>query len=238
MNREEFLTAVKELGISITDKQLEQLNEYYKALVEWNKKINLTSITEEKDVYLKHFYDSLTLFKEYDLTKDISLCDVGTGAGFPGVVLKIVFPNLKITLVDSLQKRLKFLDYVIKLLDLKDVELVHERMEDYSKQNEERFDIITSRAVAKTKILVEISFKALKISGHLILMKSSFEEELSDAEKIIRDIGGEVINVNSFKLPIENSQRALINIKKVRKTEVKYPRSIDKIKKIIEVLIK
>lgn len=231
MNREEFLTAVKELGISITDKQLEQLNEYYKALVEWNKKINLTSITEEKDVYLKHFYDSLTLFKEYDLTKDVSLCDVGTGAGFPGVVLKIVFPNLKITLVDSLQKRLKFLDYVIKLLDLKDVELVHERMEDYSKQNEERFDIITSRAVAKTKILVEISFKALKISGHLILMKSSFEEELSDAEKIIRDIGGEVINVNTFKLPIENSQRALINIKKVRKTGTKYPRSIDKIKK-------
>lgn len=231
MNREEFITAVKELGISITDKQLEQLNKYYKALVEWNKKINLTSITEEKDVYLKHFYDSLTLFKEYDLTKDVSLCDVGTGAGFPGIVLKIVFPNLKITLVDSLQKRLKFLDYVIKLLDLKDVELVHERMEDYSKQNEEKFDIITSRAVAKTKILVEISFKALKISGHLILMKSSFEEELSDAEKIIRDIGGEVININTFKLPIENSQRALINIKKVRKTEAKYPRSIDKIKK-------
>lgn len=233
MNREEFITAVKELGICITDKQLEQLNKYYKALVEWNKKINLTSITEEKDVYLKHFYDSLTLFKEYDLTKDVSLCDVGTGAGFPGIVLKIVFPNLKITLVDSLQKRLKFLDYVIKLLDLKDVELVHERMEDYSKQNEEKFDIITSRAVAKTKILVEISFKALKISGHLILMKSSFEEELSDAKKIIKDIGGEVINVNTFKLPIENSERALINIKKVRKTEAKYPRSIDKIKKLL-----
>lgn len=233
MNREEFITEVKELGISITDKQLEQLNKYYKALVEWNKRINLTSITEEKDVYLKHFYDSLTLFKEYDLTKDVSLCDVGTGAGFPGIVLKIVFPNLKITLVDSLQKRLKFLDYVIKLLDLKDVELVHERMEDYSKQNEEKFDIITSRAVAKTKILVEISFKALKISGHLILMKSSFEEELSDAEKIIKDIGGEVINVNTFKLPIENSERALINIKKVRKTEEKYPRSIDKIKKLL-----
>ncbi len=231
MNREKFITAVKELGISITDKQLEQLNEYYKALVEWNKKINLTSITEEKDVYLKHFYDSLTLFKECDLTKNISLCDVGTGAGFPGIVLKIVFPNLKITLVDSLQKRLKFLDYVIEFLNLKDIELVHERMEDYSKQNEERFDIITSRAVAKTKILVEISFKALKISGHLILMKSSFEEELSDAEKIIKDIGGEVIDVNTFKLPIENSQRALINIKKIKETETKYPRSIDKIKK-------
>lgn len=231
MNREEFLTAVKELGISITNKQLEQLNEYHKALVEWNKKINLTSITDEKEVYLKHFYDSLTLFKEYDLTKDISLCDVGTGAGFPGIVLKIVFPNLKITLVDSLQKRLKFLDYVIKLLDLKDVELVHERMEDYSKQNEEKFDIITSRAVAKVKILVEISFKALKISGHLILMKASFEEELSDAEKIIKDIGGKVVDVNTFKLPIENSQRALINIKKLRKTGEKYPRSIDKIKK-------
>lgn len=231
MNREEFLTAVKELGISITDKQLEQLNEYHKALVEWNKKINLTSITDEKEVYLKHFYDSLTLFKEYDLTKDIYLCDVGTGAGFPGIVLKIVFPNLKITLVDSLQKRLKFLDYVIKLLGLKDVELVHERMEDYSKQNEEKFDIITSRAVAKVKILVEISFKALKISGHLILMKASFEEELSDAEKIIKDIGGKVVDVNTFKLPIENSQRALINIKKLRKTGEKYPRSIDKIKK-------
>lgn len=231
MNSEEFINAVKELGINITDKQLEQLNEYYKTLVEWNKKINLTSITEKQEVYLKHFYDSLTLFKEYDLTKNISLCDVGTGAGFPGIVLKIVFPNLKITLVDSLQKRLNFLNCVIKLLDLKDVELIHERMEDYSKKNEEKFDIITSRAVAKTKILVEISFKALKISGHLILMKSSFKEELSDAQKIIKNIGGEVIDVNTFKLPIENSERALINIKKVRKTDVKYPRSIDKIKK-------
>ena len=213
MNREEFITAVKELGISITDKQLEQLNEYYKALVEWNKKINLTSITEEKDVYLKHFYDSLTLFKEYDLTKDISLCDVGTGAGFPGVVLKIVFPNLKITLVDSLQKRLKFLDYVIKLLDLKDVELVHERMEDYSKHNEERFDIITSRAVAKTKILVEISFKALKTSGHLILMKSSFEEELNTTKPMLSILSTLLSQSKDFEHPVKNKHKTTILVR-------------------------
>ena len=213
MNREEFLTAVKELGICITDKQLEQLNEYYKALVEWNKKINLTSITEEKDVYLKHFYDSLTLFKEYDLTKDISLCDVGTGAGFPGVVLKIVFPNLKITLVDSLQKRLKFLDYVIKLLDLKDVKLVHERMEDYSKHNEERFDIITSRAVAKTKILVEISFKALKTSGHLILMKSSFEEELNTTKPMLAIFSTLLSQSKDFEHPVKNKHKTTIIVR-------------------------
>ena len=231
MSEKEFIIELEKLGISVSNEQLNKLEEYYNLLISYNEKVNLTRITLKEEVYLKHFYDSITLIKSIDLNKELSVCDVGTGAGFPGVVLKIVFPNLKITLVDSLQKRLKFLDYVIKLLDLKDVELVHERMEDYSKHNEERFDIITSRAVAKTKILVEISFKALKTSGHLILMKSSFEEELSDAEKIIRDIGGEVINVNTFKLPIENSQRALINIKKVRKTEAKYPRSIDKIKK-------
>lgn len=231
MNSEKFIMETKKMGIFITNEQLEKLNKYYEILIEWNKNINLTSITKKEDVYLKHFYDSLTLYKEYDLTEDITLCDVGTGAGFPGIVLKIVFSNLKITLVDSLQKRLNFLDYVIKELDLKDIELVHERMEDYSKKNEEKFDLITSRAVAKTRILVEISFKSLKKSGNLILMKSSYEEELKDSKKIIDDIGGKIININTFKLPIENSERALINIQKIKKTPSKYPRNLDKIKK-------
>ncbi len=231
MNNENFIREVEKLGINITEEQLILLDKYYNALIEWNKKINLTALTKKEDVYLKHFYDSLTLSKEYNLTQNISICDVGTGAGFPGIVLKIIYPNLKLTLIDSLQKRLNFLKEVISILDLKDVELVHSRMEDYSRKNEEKFDLITSRAVASTKILVEISFKSLKVSGNLILMKASFEEELSNANNIIEQIGGKLINVNQFKLPIENSDRALINIEKVKKTPNKYPRTIDKIKK-------
>lgn len=231
MNKEDFISEVKKLGIDITELQLIMLDKYYNMLIQWNEKINLTAITQKEEVYLKHFYDSLTLSKEYNLDQNISICDVGTGAGFPGIVLKILFPKLKLTLVDSLQKRLNFLKEVITILDLKDVELVHSRMEDYSRKNAEKFDLITSRAVASTKILVEISFKSLKVSGNLILMKSSFEEELYNANNIINKIGGKLINVNKFQLPVENSNRALINIKKIKKTPDKYPRTIDKIKK-------
>ena len=163
MNKEQFVLEVRNLGIEVTEKKLKKLDEFYNLLILWNEKINLTTITAIQDVYLKHFYDSLTLFRVCDLTKDINICDVGSGAGFPGIVLKIFFPNLKITLVDSLNKRVNYLNTIIKELGLVNIEAVHSRMEDFSKVNEEKYDIITARAVANLSVLSEISEKALKI---------------------------------------------------------------------------
>lgn len=231
MNKEEFLKEVKKLGINITDDQINLLDKFYELLVEWNKKINLTTITEYEAVYLKHFYDSLTLYKEVNLNADITLCDVGTGAGFPGIVLKICFPNLKITLIDSLQKRVNYLNEIIKELGLSEIKAIHTRMEDYSRENEEYFDIITARAVANMNILLEISVKSLKTNGHLVLMKANCEEEISNSKNVLKELGCELIKINEFELPKEESKRTLVNIRKTSKTKDKYPRSIDKIKK-------
>jgi len=231
MNKEEFLKETKELGINITEDQINLLNKFYQLLIEWNEKINLTTITEYEDVYLKHFYDSLTLYKEVNLNENLTLCDVGTGAGFPGIVLKICFPNLKITLIDSLQKRVNYLNEIINELGLTDIEAIHARMEDFSRLNEEQFDIITARAVANMNILLEISVKALKINGHLVLMKANCEEEIKNSKNALKELECELTKVNEFELPKENSKRTLINIRKISKTKEKYPRSIDKIKK-------
>lgn len=231
MNKELFIEEVHKLGIELDDDKLSKLEEFYKLLIEWNEKINLTAITNKEDVYLKHFYDSLTLYKEVDLNKNITLCDVGSGAGFPGMVLKIVFPELKITLIDSLQKRVKYLNEVIKALELKDIEAYHYRMEDYSRENPEKFDIITARAVANTKLLCEISVRSLKIGGRIVLMKANVDEELDNIDNMLKELSLEKIGVNKFMLPIENSNRALVSFKKLDKTKDKYPRNIDKIKK-------
>lgn len=231
MNKEEFLNETKKLKINISEKQMILLDKFYQLLIEWNEKINLTTITEYEDVYLKHFYDSLTLAKEVDLNREITLCDVGTGAGFPGIVLKICFPNLKITLIDSLQKRVNYLNEIIKELGLKDITAIHTRMEDFSKKNKEQYDIITARAVANINILLEISIKALKINGNLILMKANCEEEINNSKNTLKELDCEIVTINEFELPNENSKRTLINIRKISKTKDKYPRSIDKIKK-------
>ena len=231
MNKEEFLKETKKLEINITEEQINLLDKFYELLIEWNKRINLTTITEYENVYLKHFYDSLTLYKEVNLNDELTLCDVGTGAGFPGIVLKICFPSLKITLIDSLQKRVNYLNEIIKELELTDIKAVHARMEDFSRLNEEQFDVITARAVANMNVLLEISIKALKINGHLVLMKANCEEEIQNSKNALKELGCELTKVNEFELPNENSKRALINIRKIAKTKEKYPRSIDKIKK-------
>ena len=145
MNLDLFIEETKKLGIELTSQQLEKLNQFYELLILWNQKMNLTRIIEKEDVYLKHFYDSLTLSKVIDLKQDLTLCDVGSGAGFPGIVLKICFPNLKITLLDSLKKRVNYLNEIIKELDLKNIEAIHTRAEDYAKQNREKFDIVKIR---------------------------------------------------------------------------------------------
>ena len=231
MNRELFVEEVKKLGIDIDDTKLELLEKYYNLLIEWNEKINLTTITKIEDVYLKHFYDSLTLAKEIDFSKDIVLCDVGSGAGFPGIVIKIFFPNTKITLVDSLQKRVNYLNSIIEDLGLKDIIAIHSRMEDYSRLNEEKFDYITARAVADLSVISEVSVRSLKTNGSLVFMKANCDEEIEKFIPRAKKLGLIINNINRFELPIEKSVRTLINLKKVAKTNTVYPRRIDIIKK-------
>lgn len=224
MNLEQFIEEIEKLGIHITENQLNQLEKFYELLISWNEKINLTRITEKEDVYLKHFYDSLTLIKTIDLTQDLSLCDVGTGAGFPGVVLKIVFPNLKITLIDSLQKRINYLNEVIKELNLQNIEAIHTRAEDYARKNRETYDIVTARAVANLKIISELCIPMIKENGYFIAMKANATEEIAASKTMIIELGAKLENTIEFILPIENSNRTLIKIKKIKKTNSKYPR--------------
>jgi 16S rRNA (guanine527-N7)-methyltransferase len=215
MNKEEFINELKKLNITLTDKQLNDLDKYYHLLIEWNEKINLTRITEEKDVYLKHFYDSLTLSRVIDLNKDLKLCDIGTGAGFPGLVLKIVFPNLKITLVDSLLKRIKFLDIVIKELNLSNIETVHSRAEDYVKFHKNEYDIVTSRAVSRLNNLLEYSIPLVRKNGYFIPMKANCEDEINESLPILKRKNLKIDQVDEFYLPIENSKRTIIKILKI-----------------------
>lgn len=209
MNKEEFLQALLELNITLTSHQQFQLNKFYQLLIEWNKKINLTRITQEEDVYLKHFYDSLTIVKAVDLSKKETLCDVGSGAGFPGIVLKIVFPNLKVTLIDSLQKRVNYLNSIIKELDLTDIEAIHSRGEDYK----QKFDIVTARAVANIEKLLTYTMHLVSKEGMFIAMKGNIDDELTKSviEKINKKY--DLVTVNRFYLPKEKSNRSLVIIK-------------------------
>lgn len=231
MNKEIFINELEKLKIDVTEDKLDKLDKFYKLLLEWNEKINLTTIVSCEEVYLKHFYDSLTLIKAINLNDNLTLCDVGSGAGFPGIVLKIFFPNLKITLIDSLNKRVIYLNDVIKKLNLNNIEAIHSRMEDYAKENEEKFDIITARAVANIRILSEISVGALKLEGNLVFMKANCDEELENIENLLEKLSLDLVDVKKFKLPIENSNRSLVIFKKNSHTSRKFPRTIDKIKR-------
>lgn len=231
MNKEEFIKELDKLNIKLDESQLLKLNRYYELLIEWNKKINLTAITDKEEVYLKHFYDSLTLVKAVNLNKNLSLCDIGTGAGFPGIVLKICFENLNITLVDALEKRIRFLNIVIKELDLKNITTIHARAEEYAKVTREKFDIVVSRAVAKLNILNELCIPLVKVNGYFIPMKANIEKELDDATNSLIKLDSKIEDVINFKLPKEESIRNIIKIKKQKTTNNKYPRNFGKISK-------
>ena len=229
MNLDGFKVEVEKLGIKVTDDEINKLEKYALLLKEWNEKINLTAITEKEQVFLKHFYDSLTLVKIIDLTKVDSLCDLGTGAGFPGVVLKIFFPNLKLTLVDALNKRINFLDIVVKELNLENVTLVHSRAEEYGKDHRELFDVVTARALSSFPILLEYSASLLKVHGHLIAMRG-----LNDSFagiNALKVLNLKINNILEFKLPFEESNRTLVDVVKIDKTSLKYPRRYAEIKK-------
>lgn len=223
MNQDKFILELSKLNINITSLQLQQLERYYELLIEYNKVMNLTGITIKEDVYLKHFYDSLTIIKVIDLNKYNNLCDVGTGAGFPGLVIKILYPHLKITLLDSLNKRLNFLNVVIKELNLKDIQTVHSRAEEYNK----KFDIVVARAVAPLNILLEYCIPLTKVNGYFIAMKGKNEE----APNALLKLNSEIAETNSFLLPIEQSNRTIIKVKKIKEIDKKYPRKYNEIKK-------
>ena len=223
MNQNRFIEELKLINVSLTQNQLDQLNEYYNLLIEYNKVMNLTGITEYEEVYLKHFYDSLTLAKVIDLNSINSLCDIGTGAGFPGLVLKIVFPNLKITLLDSLNKRIEFLKVVIDKLSLKNIEVIHSRAEDYALKNRNKFDVTTARAVAHTSILLEYAIPLTKINGYFIPLKANMNEELKEIDNAINELNVRLIKKSEFKLPIEGSTRTILLFEKLKDNK-NYPR--------------
>ncbi len=229
MKKEEFKKVLyektKQIGIELTEEQLEKFYLYMNILLEWNEKINLTAITNEEEIILKHFVDSLTINKYIEDSK--SLIDVGTGAGFPGIPIKILRQDLKITLLDSLNKRINFLNEVIEKLELKNMECIHGRAEEFGKNKNyrEKYDISTSRAVANMSTLSEYLIPFVKIGGKVLAMKGDkAEEELEEAKKAIKLLGGKVENIDNFYLPNSDIKRSIIIIKKIEKTEMKFPR--------------
>ncbi|MBQ9834399.1 MAG: 16S rRNA (guanine(527)-N(7))-methyltransferase RsmG [Bacilli bacterium] len=234
MKINEFINYLKEINVNVTEKELSLLEKYYEYLVEYNSHTNLTSITDKDLVYLKHFYDSISVAQSYDFTKELKVLDIGTGAGFPGVILKIFFPKLELVLLDSNNKKTTFLINLIEKLGLENVTVVNDRAENYIKQNRESFDIVISRAVANTAILLELGIPFLKVGGNLIVMKASSEvtnKELDNSKNTLPILKTKLINKKSFLLPVENSQRTIIIFKKNDVTDSKYPRSYDKILK-------
>ena len=230
MTKEEFILECKNINIDITDELYNKLDRYKELLIEWNKKFNLTTIIEEKDIYLKHFFDSLYLSTECNFDNK-KICDIGTGAGFPGMVLAIVFDNGNFTLMESNNKKILFLEAVKSELNLENVNVISARAEDYGKKNRKIFDVITCRAVSALNIILELSTSMLKVNGLFIPMKSSVEEELKNAKNNIDKLSYKLIKEVSYELPIENSKRTILVFEKYKSTDSKYPRNYNVIKK-------
>ena len=231
MNKQEFINKVGELGINLTNRQLEQLDIYCNFLLEYNSHTNLTAIKEEEQVYLKHFYDSLTFIKALDVTKYNNLLDIGTGAGFPGMVLKIVFPELEVTLLDSNNKKINFLKELSNKLNLEKINFFHGRAEEFCAKNRETFDIVTARAVTNMTALSELCLPLVKITGYFIALKGSNQDELEESRNAIKLLGGQVEDTINFELPYEGGERNIVRINKQKNTPKEYPRRYDKIVK-------
>jgi len=225
--QQQFVQLLQQHNIQLTPNQLDQFELYYKTLVEWNEKINLTGITEREQVYMKHFYDSLSLAFFYPIAEVTSLADIGSGAGFPSVPLKIVFPHLQVTIVDSLNKRITFLRELVSLLGLSGVDCVHGRAEDISRMPafRDHFDLVTARAVARLSVLNEFCLPFVKKGGAFVAMKGSeIEEEANEASYSLSELKARLVQVDRMSLPIEGSVRHFVRIEKLANTPGKYPR--------------
>ncbi len=231
MKINEFINYLDEYQIKYNDDILKKLDIYANFLLEYNRHTNLTAIRNIEDVYLKHFLDSILLLVNFDIEKNAKILDIGTGAGFPGVILKIFRSDLDITLLDSNNKKITFLNELIKKLELNNIKAVNDRAENFIKTNREGFDYVTSRAVSSLNVLSELSIPFVKINGYFIPMKGNYELELNDSLNAINVLGGELIKTIDYLLPVENSNRSIIVIKKNKSTETCYPRLYDKIKK-------
>lgn len=224
---EQFEANLRGKGITLSEKQLNQFERYFETLVEWNEKMNLTAITDKAEVYLKHFYDSITASFYFDFTKPFHLCDVGAGAGFPSIPLKIVFPHIEVTIVDSLNKRISFLNHLANVLELENVHFIHDRAETFGVNPafRESFDVVTARAVARMSVLSELCLPLVKVGGHFIAMKAAHaNDELANGKKAITTLGGRLEEMFTFTLPMEESERNILIIKKEKQTPKKYPR--------------
>lgn len=229
MNKDKFVEELKKQNIKITTNQINQFEIYKDALIEYNMHTNITAIKDEENIYLKHFFDSLSLQKY--IKEENRILDIGTGAGFPGMVLAIMNPNSHFVLLDSNNKKIKFLKFLNEKLKLKNVEFVNERAEVYVQNHLEEFDLVTSRAVADLRILAELSIPALKLNGLFIPMKSNISEELNISQDTISILGGKLKATEESYLPIEKSKRTILIIEHITKTNSIYPRSYDKILK-------
>ncbi|MHB1394616.1 MAG: 16S rRNA (guanine(527)-N(7))-methyltransferase RsmG [Clostridia bacterium] len=226
-NKEVLISGLKELGIDASQEMLEKLIAFNKIMLEWNEKVNLTAITEEREVFIKHFLDSATCLSTGYIKEGMSVIDVGTGAGFPGVPLKIFRDNLRMTLLDSLNKRISYLNEVVKKLNLRDTNTVHARAEEAgsSKVHREIYDIVLSRAVASMSVLCEYCIPFAKVGGFFLCQKGpDIKDEMEEAGKAIEILGGKVREVKEYQLPFSDIKHNIIVIEKIAATPTKYPR--------------
>lgn len=230
MNKDEFLKSLENLNINATEEMLEKLEIYCNFLIEYNKHTNLTAIINKDDIYLKHFYDSLTIIKVIDLSTIKNLIDIGTGAGFPGMVLKIFFPNLDVTLLDSNNKKTIFLKSLSEKLNI-NVNIVNDRVENYSKYNLNKYDVVTSRAVANLRVLSELCLPLTKLEGLFIPLKGMIDDKYEDSLDTINILGAKILKKESFNLKNNSNIRNIIVIKKYKLTNLEDIRSYDKILK-------
>lgn len=231
MTELEFYNELEKINIHLTSIQKEKFSKYYEYLIEYNSHTNLTSIKDKETIYLKHFYDSILLSQTINFTEIETMLDIGCGAGFPGLVLKIVFPHIKLTLLDSNNKKTTFCQNLIKMLNIENIEIINDRAENYIISKREYYDLVTARAVKNLPVLIELSIPFVKIGGQFIAMKADYEQELKNSLIGINILGGKYLTTKNLNLPNNAGIRNFIIIKKINKTEKKYPRQYNQILK-------
>ena len=231
MTIDKFIEELKKINIVLTDDQLEKFKKYADFLLEYNKTTNLTAIRDIEGVYLKHFYDSLLVFNNdiIDYSKVNNLIDVGTGAGFPGIVIKIIQPHINVTLLDSNNKKTTFLKELVKVLDLDNVTVVNDRAENFVNENRQKFDISIARAVSELRVIAELCLPLTKINGYFVALKGNYVPEIKQASIAIEKLNSEIVSIQERQLPIENSYRSIIYIRNNKKIDDIYPRRYEQI---------